>query len=155
MIFYNRARQYLSGKIHNINPQSHFNERFGTGVNIMQARLYSFEISAKFLINAGIALLDNLIWIIDTATAYAGGPCSQASTYLAPAMHAFPIGWYVIVIVALLRDMDVLYFCCECLFLVDYQMAVLFHCFYCLNIIIASKYEYWAENNRWGMGMGN
>lgn len=61
----------------------------------MQARLHGSDIPAEFLIDALIALRDDLIGVINEAAANAWGPSSHAPTAFSPTVHAFSVEGYL------------------------------------------------------------
>lgn len=109
---------YLTRKVHNHNFHVHFTKGLGAGVNIVQSRFHSFEISSEFLVNADIALRDRLVGIIDAAATDAWSPCSHTSAAFAPEMHTSTIKWNVGFILVFFRESNMLWLVCQSVFLV-------------------------------------
>ena len=61
----------------------------------MQSRLHSSDVPAEFLIDALIALRNNLIGVINEAAANAWSPSSHTPTAFSPAVHAFSVEGYL------------------------------------------------------------
>jgi hypothetical protein len=70
---------------------AYHSEGFGARVDIVQSRFDRFHVSAKFLIDAVIALGNGFIRVLDEAAAQAWAPGSSEPAAFSPGVQAFAV----------------------------------------------------------------